>query len=735
MSDADHTINADGDSTRVDDSSRVTSWSFGTPGSSVGLASRSIIIGRAVSEYLSLTGAHPSLDANDFVQHLPGNCSSIRSSIIRQIEVERYLAHNPLPDASRPSKWPEMGSRIGPYYVIEELGKGGFARVYLCRQPGIGDRRVVLKVGRSVLVEAHALGQLDHPSIVPIYSAEAYADIGYAALCMPFLGRSTLCDLIDAAFLDQGAPSGGVLARASRKWEQSTDCVRVDPKALSHRKADYWDVVASIGVRLADALNYAHDRGILHGDIKPSNVLLSFAGEPLLMDFNLSGNAGLSLAARGGTLPYMPPEQLCALSDVKGSSSSRYDERSDIFSLGAVLYELLVGKQPFPMEILGRDDCAGATRILEMQAGGLTPLRSIDETIPPSLASAVERCLRLSPDERFQTADELQQALAFELRPWQRLRRRIAANKRKWITASVPVCALLLYTFALLSMRDPAEVRAVARAQQFLAAGDAERAEEELVYSVALQPNYFPARFELARLHLATGHVDQAHDAFFALVSEYHDPSSAAYVGYCFAAKGNYSAAIPWYVRAIEEGFASPAVYNNLAIEYGRGESALSTKERRAESSRLLTLAMAAYPTSPTIRLNWTLRELADVEEGADVTPHMIEVAKRLADEFPGCGVANFAAARMLALAQEDSTSVDSASRYLVNAINAGSGPSRQGFAEGEAWRELRHSPFADVIDEAISSAELSEAKGESIPRLLEPMDGVLQPPNSSGTS
>src|SRR5260221_5587323 len=109
----------------------------------------------------------------------------------------------------------------------------------------------------------------------------------------------------------------------------------------------YVEAILWIGARLADGLAHAHERGILHRDLKPANVLLTDEGQPMLLDFNLAEDTKLrcegTVAHAGGTLPYMSPEQMAGL--VAGGA--RVDARSDIYSLGVILFELLTGRHPF----------------------------------------------------------------------------------------------------------------------------------------------------------------------------------------------------------------------------------------------------------------------------------------------------------------------------------------------------------------------------------------------------
>ena len=169
-----------------------------------------------------------------------------------------------------------------------------------------------------------------------------------------------------------------------------------------------------IGLRLAGALTHAHERGILHRDIKPANVLLTDDGQPMLLDFNLSEDtkqrAGGSVASMGGTLPYMSPEHMRAFE----ARPVAVDARSDVYSLGVVLFQMLTGKFPFPVRV-GR--CGDVLKDMIADRSGAVPrLRAINPEITPAAESIIRHCLEPDASRRYQTAEQLHEDLERQLK-------------------------------------------------------------------------------------------------------------------------------------------------------------------------------------------------------------------------------------------------------------------------------------------------------------------------------
>ena len=209
--------------------------------------------------------------------------------------------------------FPESGQTTAGFCLLEELGRGSFARVFLAEERQLADRPVALKVSRTGSREPQTLARLQHTHIVPVHSYRTDPATGLHLLCMPFFGRITLERLMAEpgfqkartgadvlAALDGLGTAGGVLAVAARS---------------TFARLPFARAIAWWGARMAEALAHAHERGVLHRDIKPSNVLITADGLPMLLDFNLARDphAEADGAAVGGTLAYMAPEHLDAL--------------------------------------------------------------------------------------------------------------------------------------------------------------------------------------------------------------------------------------------------------------------------------------------------------------------------------------------------------------------------------------------------------------------------------------
>jgi serine/threonine protein kinase len=292
------------------------------------------------------------------------------------------------PESAAPPPGATFGARLkhvlgAEYQVLSLIGQGGFARVYRARDRRL-DRIVAIKVIRPDVMEINAfvesfrnegvaLAKLRHPGIVPIYDIRERDGLIY--YIMPFVQGTTLETRLERGRL---------------------------PPFESRR----------ILSELADALAAAHRAKMVHMDIKPSNVFLEGdLQKVLLMDFGIAKMIAEQVedASDGpvmGTPEYMSPEQARGLPEI--------DHRSDIYSLGALGYRMLMGRPPFK----GRDDREILTKHVEEAP---VPIRDINPSIPKEFADAIMRCLEKDPWQRFPTAMELRSTLDavtfFEARP------------------------------------------------------------------------------------------------------------------------------------------------------------------------------------------------------------------------------------------------------------------------------------------------------------------------------
>src|SRR5215472_3826463 len=271
------------------------------------------------------------------------------------------------------------GTRLGPYEIVERLGAGGMGEVYRARDTRL-ERTVAIKILPQEISadpvrkqrferEAKTISSLNHPNICTLH------DIGWQ-------------DGVD--YLVMECVEGETLAKRLEKG----------PLPLEQ--------VLKYGAQIADALDKAHRAGIVHRDLKPGNIMLTSSGAKLL-DFGLAKPveaiaSGLTLtmaAARSspvtqegmvvGTFQYMSPEQV---------EGKEVDGRSDIFSLGAVLYEMLTGKRAF----VGKSQLSVASAILEKEPA---PISSVKPMTPPALDHVIRRCLAKEPEKRWQSSADL----------------------------------------------------------------------------------------------------------------------------------------------------------------------------------------------------------------------------------------------------------------------------------------------------------------------------------------
>lgn len=281
--------------------------------------------------------------------------------------------------------------KYGRYQVVEEMGKGAMGVVYKAHDPEI-HRIIALKVLREdrvvndafvqrFLKEAMAIGRLSHPNIVTVY--DVGKDHGTVFIAEEFI---------------EGKPFD---------------------KILKQGRLEVGEII-QFGVQIADALHYAHNKGIIHRDIKPSNIIVTLEGQVKITDFGIAHIENLNapeLTQAGeilGTPYYISPEQLIG---------GNIDGRSDIFSLGVMLYEMATGKKPFTGKSLPSVFREITEKIPESP-------KSLEGKIADPLAEVILKALEKNPENRFSTGKELSEALkSIELKSEAFIE---AKHRKKW---------------------------------------------------------------------------------------------------------------------------------------------------------------------------------------------------------------------------------------------------------------------------------------------------------------
>ena len=371
-----------------------------------------------------------------FIERFP----DYRSSIAKMIAVEQYGSENPgFAEALGESMWPQVGQEYQGFEIVEPLGRGAVARVYLARETAMGRRPVVIKVSQHGGHEAHLLGKLEHPNVVAAHSVKHDEASGMTVICMPLLGTATGLDLLDAAFRKPGPPpTAKIVGQVARQY-QPAGLVKEESllEVFPFARRTYVEGIVWLGKELAVGLAAAGKIGVAHRDIKPSNVLLAWSGRPMLLDFNLSSGEGQAGDRVGGTLAYMAPERIELLLADRSAGEEKVDPRPDVFSLGVVLYELLAGRLPVqPMDAEG-SDAASMRRWLESRRQPIAPPSQFNRQVDAAIDRTVLRCLAVDQAKRFATAGDLAADLAAYLSPQQMAARWLRRNRRSVILGSL----------------------------------------------------------------------------------------------------------------------------------------------------------------------------------------------------------------------------------------------------------------------------------------------------------
>jgi serine/threonine protein kinase len=305
--------------------------------------------------------------------------------------------------------------RLGGFELQKILGEGSSGKVYLATDLSL-ERSIALKVSAESPDEARTMASLEHNSIVQVFSQETEPATGNRLLCMQYVAGTTLEHTIRELGKRSDPPDGQALLEIVDELSQGRTLF--DPSEVRHREelaqCDHYEAVCWLGAQLAEALAYAHSHGVIHRDVKPANVLLNPHGRPLLADFSVAFDSGRRLDTRarlGGTLIYMAPEHIDALVPGSGTPPEQVNERSDLYSLGIVLFELACGSRPFR----GAREIGNSQSLLQEmineRLSGPPRLKERCPDVPPALERTILRCLAPDPEHRFSDGESLARVL------------------------------------------------------------------------------------------------------------------------------------------------------------------------------------------------------------------------------------------------------------------------------------------------------------------------------------
>jgi serine/threonine protein kinase/Flp pilus assembly protein TadD len=411
-------------------------------------------LARAMEEYQALLAAGQKPDHDSFLARYPEVAGALADGLAG-LDFLHAAAPNlsaPVTDSVRVAG-PDAGTPLGDFRLIREVGSGGMGVVYEAEQISLR-RRVALKVLPFAATmdprqlqrfqnEARAAACLHHTNIVPVYGVGCERGVHFYA--MQFIEGQSLAALLDqqrgggSASTDQPTTAYATPAPAAETAVQAAAATVRAP-----RDAGYFRRVAEWGVQAAEALDCAHAVGIVHRDIKPANLMIDTSGRLWVTDFGLAQMQNETrLTATGdlvGTLRYMSPEQALA-------KRVLVDHRSDIYSLGATLYELLTLQPP----VTGED----RQELLRQIAFEEPPRpRRLDRRSPAELETIVLKAMEKNPKDRYATAQELADDLERFVKdePIRARRPSLGQRARKWARrhrAGVTAAALCLLAILL----------------------------------------------------------------------------------------------------------------------------------------------------------------------------------------------------------------------------------------------------------------------------------------------
>jgi eukaryotic-like serine/threonine-protein kinase len=443
---------------------------------------------RALQEYRAAQDAGRKPDPEDFLARHADIADELRGCLDALAFVAAAAASlqpgaREEPDGAAAAMDLSSAAPLGDFRLLREVGRGGMGIVYEADQMSLG-RRVALKVMPFAAAldarqlqrfknEAQAAAHLHHTNIVPVYAVGCERGVHYYA--MQFIEGQTLATVI--AELRQGGPGNPAGAALAPTGPYASATATPPAAALSTersaREPAFFRKAAQLGIQAAEALEHAHQLGVIHRDVKPANLLVDVAGNLWVTDFGLAhcqSQAGLTMTGDlVGTLRYMSPEQVLAQRVV-------VDHRTDVYSLGVTLYELLTLEPAFP-------GCDRQELLRQVAFEDPHPVRRLNKAIPAELETIIGKAMEKNPAERYATAKELADDLGRFLRDepirarrptlWQRARRWARRHGPLVWSLVVSSAAVLLLAVVGLAISNAYITREKERKEEALQAAEA----------------------------------------------------------------------------------------------------------------------------------------------------------------------------------------------------------------------------------------------------------------------
>ncbi len=668
----------------------------------------------AYEEYVRLVETGSAPDPYEYCDRFP----EFRSSLFRLLEVHTHL------DEREQAGWPEPGQVILTFRILRLLGYGTFGQTFLAIDEAT-NRPVAIKLTTDANDESRVLGPLTHANIVSVFSAFQDAMPGRNAVVMPYYGAATLHNLLDIAFPQPGPMPrrAGMLAEAIGKSKHANDPELPLAPVAGLASETYVDSVVRLLAEIAEALDYLHRNGIVHRDLKLSNVLIGDDGKARLLDFNMSCGDRTSHPLQGGTLPYMAPEQVEPL--VVGKPAV-LDGRTDIFAWGVIAYQLLSGELPFgtiagTMTVRPHPDLKRAARAhLDRLLAGANELRGV----PAELSALIGQCLRLDRAARPESASVVAAKLRAILDAPRRRRR-----LRRLTASAILIAGLVAFgSWGILTRLGSAPTTSEP-AQDFSRLATTAMAAENYVVAETMcdrqlsgKPDDLAARAMRGLARLKLGSASSAISDFLKVYEDAPSQELAARIAYCCALLNDDIGAIRYANEAMERGAPSAGLFNLRGYcQYNRALSNPGPGGRILLEKALqdFSLAIAVDPAFASPRLNRALVAFRYHERyNLPLSQQAVADIDTAISLRPDVAYFHYAASRLLAA---ESGAVgpnrDKILQHLGRSIQLGISPSQ--YTSDDIFAPLRNDPsFVRA-----ASVALTPSVSDRSFRLVDPVD------------